>query len=356
MEKESSNAKVDLGFINNDQIQNSKILKCKYFVSKVGGKPLWLSFSNLLSSNQLTCQFCDHVLIFLLQIYAPVCDNPDAFHRTLFVWACVNPKCFKGFKVFRSQLKRDNPFYNYNPPNYDNEDDNSYDPKPQDFNLNTCKVCGIFSNQCCSKCKLAFYCGKEHQTFDWKEGKHKYVCKESNEDACLEIKSKPLLFPEYELLIDPEDQDNNDDSEAEEDNDKNEQKQQSFKWYLEKYKPQLQEENLDCYFDENAKDKTFNNFKKAIKGYEDQVIRYYLPDSVKNPEPLWISDQCKPNCIPVCQNCKSNRTLEFQIMPQLINYLNSNIDFGTLVVYTCSQRCTSEKTAYLEEFIWPQYI
>ncbi|KAJ8944949.1 hypothetical protein NQ318_013097 [Aromia moschata] len=40
---------------------------------------------------------------------------------------------------------------------------------------NTCSLCGISENLLrCSRCKVTFYCSKDHQKQDWK--KHKVVC------------------------------------------------------------------------------------------------------------------------------------------------------------------------------------
>lgn len=39
-----------------------------------------------------------------------------------------------------------------------------------------CKVCGISADLKCGGCKIAVYCGRDHQKFDWKSG-HKNQCK-----------------------------------------------------------------------------------------------------------------------------------------------------------------------------------
>jgi len=42
-------------------------------------------------------------------------------------------------------------------------------------NLRACHVCGVTINlRQCSKCRQVSYCGKEHQTKDWKT--HKKIC------------------------------------------------------------------------------------------------------------------------------------------------------------------------------------
>lgn len=79
----------------------------------------------------------------------------------------------------------------------------------------------------------------------------------------------------------------------------------------------------------------------------------------QNGEPLWVSDEGKPSKddIPRCK-CGSERVFEFQIMPQLLNYLHvdsleESADWGTLLVYTCAQSC-GDGSSYQTEYIWKQ--
>lgn len=75
-------------------------------------------------------------------------------------------------------------------------------------------------------------------------------------------------------------------------------------------------------------------------------------------EPLWVSEEegsvvDKVN-IPPCPHCKGPRVFEFQVMPQLLNYLEiDNVDWGTLAIYTCEKSCNLGP-AYKQEFIWKQ--
>ena len=163
---------VDLGFI--EKTEPSK-LTCQQFPSKVGGKPAWLSLSPLPSPNQLQCSKCSAECIFLLQVYAPVEEDENAFHRTVFVFLCKNPDCHhpnsqEPFVVVRSQLPRDNDFYSSEPPT-------PMTPAPTQGDK-LCVVCGISGPKCCAKCHSRSYCSKEHQTIDWKTG-HKKNCSES---------------------------------------------------------------------------------------------------------------------------------------------------------------------------------
>ena len=74
-----------------------------------------------------------------------------------------------------------------------------------------------------------------------------------------------------------------------------------------------------------------------------------------NPSPLWVSDINKAEQIDPCILCGKERTFEFQIMPQLLNYLNINnsvmdsIDWGTLVIFSCKLDCKTNSIQYSKE-------
>lgn len=89
-------------------------------------------------------------------------------------------------------------------------------------------------------------------------------------------------------------------------------------------------------FEETKQDKRFEKFKKTIELYEEQILRYE-----RHGKPVWISDyqvfdsSKVPNCV-----CSGRRTFEFQIMPQMLNYLgNYDLDWGVITVYTCENDC-----------------
>ncbi len=59
-------------------------------------------------------------MMFLLQIYVPIDNNPRAFHRILYVFTCTERKCFSKAQggqgatcVMRLQLPRKNDLYPY---------------------------------------------------------------------------------------------------------------------------------------------------------------------------------------------------------------------------------------------------
>lgn len=78
-------------------------------------------------------------------------------------------------------------------------------------------------------------------------------------------------------------------------------------------------------------------------------------------EPLWISSKgrLQASDVPNCERCGSGRRLEFQILPQLLNYLEldrvlgaEHFDFGTVCVYTCVKSCAIH--GYANEYIYHQ--
>ncbi|XP_073407958.1 programmed cell death protein 2 isoform X1 [Dendrobates tinctorius] len=279
------------------------------FPSKVGGRPAWLGEVGLPGLERLQCGVCMKPLAFLLQVYAPCTGS---FHRTIFLFICRDPLCHRAgesrcYKVFRNQLPRKNDTYSYGPP--------PDSPPPHGEHLTSfqlkcglslCRVCGCLGPKSCSRCHKVNYCDRLHQMMDWKV-QHKQLC-----GKVLESSMDDLKLNEEELLA------------------------------MAKH--------------ESEEDKAFRRFKKRISIEPEQVLRYS-----KGGEPLWISLQNVPveNDIINC-DCGAKRVFEFQVMPQLLNYLKvdslqQSIDWGVLAVYTCSANCNAE-THYVEEFLWKQDV
>ncbi|XP_039562946.1 programmed cell death protein 2 isoform X2 [Passer montanus] len=295
-------------------------LHSTYFPSKVGGRPAWLGEAGLPGPAALRCGQCQQPRAFLLQLYAPLPGRPDAFHRSLFVFACRSPACYRlagpsgPFRVFRSQLPRRNDTY---------------------------------PERCCGRCRRAAYCGPEHQALDWRRG-HRRSCGQH-------------AAGEYEILIEPEEPefpaDSTDDEQGAEDTSKDakEQEELGAAGPADEAFQSLDEETLEAMAKhETEEEKIFQMFKKQVAAEPEQIIRY-----CRGEGPLWVSGENRPEekDIPNCV-CGAKRIFEFQIMPQLLNHLQvdslgESIDWGTLVVYTCADSCGGG-TEYLEEFIWKQ--
>ena len=178
---------VELGFaeeIDTDDAIDRLRMSSTFFPSKIGGFPAWLNLQDLPDSSRVLCRICKKPMAFLLQIYAPM-PHDHSFHRSIFLFCCKDGKCHaknssECFLVLRNQLKRENPFYSFHPPpDVDEMRELSIESVSDEFRpkawSDLCDVCGCRGDKVCSKCHMAQYCGKEHQTVDWKSG-HKGIC------------------------------------------------------------------------------------------------------------------------------------------------------------------------------------
>ncbi|XP_037645826.1 programmed cell death protein 2 [Sebastes umbrosus] len=343
----SEQVEVVLGFL--EEAESWRLLSPQ-FPSKVGGKPAWLSQTGLPALTELVCEMCGLPMAFLLQVYAPISGQDRSFHRTLFLFCCKSQECYTSndsrcMKVSRSQLPRRNEFYPYDPPA---EDEPPSDPEPDQSVLSVsgvklCWVCGCPGNKACSRCHAVTYCGKHHQTLHWKHT-HKREC--GSQEASI-VSVSAFLFPESELVTEPEEEEEKKEAEAEE--------EEEGSVDCPSLADTLAETDLeDMAMHETEDNKVFQRFKKRIAPEPHQVLRYSRGGS-----PLWVSSQHIPSDqdIPPC-TCGAKRTFEFQVMPQLLNSLcvdstGASIDWGTLAVYACSASC-NHGDQYCPEFIWKQ--
>ena len=253
--------KVELGFV--EKAECPEELTSPYLPSKVGGKPAWLDPTRLPTAEQTACVVCGLPRTFLLQVYAPLESTPSAFHRTFFLFVCLNSSCHlrnsaRGFCVFRSQLRKENPFYkdesgdevegfsgdesagvglkvnDGGEPEMDGSttqaeskavdssaavadslghlglNEHSPNSVPKDVTEPTplCVVCGSAGPKKCSRCKTVQYCSRHHQTHDWKNG-HKLFCSDLASGKCQpqEVTHDPtrgVCLPEFLLVTEEE--------------------------------------------------------------------------------------------------------------------------------------------------------
>nr|XP_060609770.1 programmed cell death protein 2 [Anolis sagrei ordinatus] len=361
--------KVELGFAEEEAAEAWR-LRSEQFPCKAGGRPAWLGEAGLPGPEQLRCGSCGRPCAFLLQLYAPLGDQAQAFHRSLFLFACRSAACYGprappagagagaggGLKAFRNQLPRKNDTYSYDPP----PEEPPLEPLPS-VNLqlkcgaNLCRVCGCLGPKRCSKCHKAHYCSQDHQLLDWKAG-HKASCLQSGDQMDSVIPDHNFLFPEYEIVRELEEFDASMNEADKEDVGKKEDLISANNLY--ENSEHLDEKFLEAMAKhETQADKIFQKFKERISLEPEQIIRYCR--DVEGP--LWISEENIPQetDIPKC-SCGSKRVFEFQVMPQLLNYLKvdslgESIDWGTLAVYTCAENC-NQGNGYTEEFVWKQDI
>ncbi|NXJ74932.1 PDCD2 protein, partial [Trogon melanurus] len=268
--------------------------------------------------------------------------------------------------VFRNQLPRQNDTYPEEPPPEELPPEPLAAPPARlRSGATLCRVCGCLGPRTCGRCRRAAYCGPEHQELDWRWG-HREACRQltaGGDSADVIPEHNEFLFPEYEVLIEPEEPefpadgsvDTNDEQEAV-DTSKGRKEQEEVGATGSATFQSLDEETLEAMAKhETEEDKIFQTFKEQIAAEPEQIIRYCRGGK----GPVWVSgenipkEEDIPNCL-----CGAKRIFEFQIMPQLLNHLEvdslgESIDWGTLVVYTCADNC-GESSEYLEEFIWKQ--
>jgi len=103
---------------------------------------------------------------------------------------------------------------------------------------------------------------------------------------------------------------------------------------------------------EVSNDKSWDKFTKVLNKNPAQILRYGV-------NPVWYQNHSQMEAIdiPSCLYCNSSRTFEFQVMPTIIEILESisiSVDFGTIVCFTCSRSCQPTNTQYHKEYIIKQ--
>lgn len=352
---------VQLGFVSqstNELFGNP--MWDKWDGGKVGGKPSWLDPINLPLKNDLLCECCSSPMVFLLQIYCPLDDVEDAFHRSLYIFICKKKNCVDegSVRCFRCQLGRKNQIYPY-----DAQSSKEAGSKIAKLSPKLCAICGCRGPSTCSKCKNISYCSREHQARDWKD--HKLCCSipaasidTSNSGIPTKIidsslSQNQITFPEFDLSISAEIledlvkvdalnksvleatiwenataveiDDGLDDEEEKDDAD-------------------LTQTDYNAALGNEASDPVYTKFMERVRrGGSNQVLRYIRWDDIEGPLNLSSSDiKTNPsgsrdtitNGVGVgggsCVHCGADRKFEFQIMPQLLHFLR--VDRRTKIV------------------------
>lgn len=212
-----------------------------------------------------------------------------------------------------------------------------------------CIVCGCLAPKKCAKCKLASYCGRNHQKVHW-DAIHRDLCSNPDPHADL-IFTRKVMFPQYEIIFEEEIlPDRGELTEAELANVK-------FVGPDEMGIDVSEIENLNEVEDAEDVDLVFDEFQKRMQGNSGQCVRYE-----RCGEPLWVSALGQVENVPTCEHCGARRVFEFQVLPQALHFLSvdgwdgprmCSMDWGTLVIYTCSDSCTVDM-GYANEFVWFQ--
>jgi len=327
-----------------------------HFPCKVGGKPAWLDPVDVPTATQLKCLYTREPLDFLMQIYAPVDDQPSAFHRSIFVFVSPHGGDLHrpgAVRAFRSQLPRDNAFYPDEP----------------------ARVGGPVQEL--SDAQQARYDARNDRWAD------------RPTDVGSVVRA-PKTFPERELVVEPETLDDDAASGSASDGDGDgdgdgvvsptadvptelrETRQRDARAVpaalLGKGSDVSARELRELEKMQDKDQVQLSRFHLRLRRSDPtQVIRYCFEAGA---DALWPSVTRAPprdeKTVPPCPRCAAPRAFEFQVLPQVINHLDvdselaSAVDFGTMAVYTCSKSCSPPEegaagegvsAAYAEEIV-----
>eukprot|EP00842_Homolaphlyctis_polyrhiza_P000176 jgi/Hompol1/1159/HPOL_004473-RA len=289
-----------------------------------------------------------------LPLYTPEDAIANAFHRVVYLFCCKNGPCHSQsqsqcFKVFRTQFPEENPVYNVDGELLKETSKEQY-----------CCLCGLKGSLRCSGCKSRRYCSKEHATLDWNLGNHKTLCSATSQQSAIDPASSDLsrtaaTFPEFELESEDEPKET---VAALPDAGKIEATINTLG-----LEDPTEEEVLEDDTTVDVDD-AFLKFQRRIARMPEQVIRYarVANDADRRGlEPLLVSDLVfAPEGVPACPYCHAERSFEFQVMPQLLSSLGLNasdrdsLDWGTVLVFTCSADCQPSGVQYMEDAVFAQ--
>ncbi|CAN7998920.1 unnamed protein product [Ixodes hexagonus] len=356
-------------------------------INKVGGTPDWTSTA-LKSTPDLKCGLCGKQRLLLVQVYSPL-DRTDWYHRTLYIFCCVSPSCWNRqerqvFIVIRSQETCDGSDatnlmqvkQTVSSDWLDSQDDWGTDPgfaspstqagegKDLAESLQDLVVSTVDSDlrdfvdadMDCAEVQ------PEATGVDAVKTAGELRHSELERRAELQALSAVSAFRSYYVSVVEEDRISQEDSTAD----------SHIKELLQNYelddgcasKTISRGQGSSSYAQENYEkasishgDQTFYKFHKRLQCCPEQLIRFCW-----DGKPLFISQPPASWVVPKCANCGAHRCFELQVMPALIPTLEIDgaqfkgcpVEFGTIIVYSCSASCWNAQNTWLEEVAFVQ--
>ena len=329
----SSNYKndpVQLGFAENPRKGDFDL---KNFPSKIGGLPVWLMpLSKNIPESFFTCS-CGEDLSFLLQLYSPLEDKPNSFHRMLYIFFCQ--KCWRKkdlVKVLRINLPEESSYYNGEEildinKIINDELTKKINEKLKKFTLDEYFISTAQEKEEASKIYLDFYSNAEEKSINSSDSSYNKQDIEEDEIVFNNVKEEK----EYDNMVQNYLKENPGENinKVEEESD--------------------DEKENDKMIDSSNNDIILNIFTRVTNYDKKQIIRFYR----NNFYPLWFTqEKMLTTKNTKCTNCGGDVVFEFQIMPYLF-LIEPKIafnDIGTIVIYTCKNCCDSKiEGGFVEE-------
>ena len=309
-------SQIQLAFIKegpNDEIPRI-LADINLIPNKVGGQPIWLDFLNPLLP--LNCDNCTSECELLLQLYCPNDDYENAYHRMIYLFCCKGPNCQSPITVLRSQLSVENDCYDES--GQLKECCQLINDELIDTDVKYCRICACKANNnfdskdghYCTQDHLELYSAKVTKVFKTNYGLQEFILFTEEEPSKETALESPLE------LLEPEEGDDD---------------------------LIMERETV------TGVDKQFLKFQKRIELAPTQILRYNWIDKDTECEgPLFVAE-VEEFEVPDCE-CGAPRKFEFQIMPQLLNYIGDRVDWGTILIYTCSVECSMGNGGYAKEY------
>ena len=329
----SSNYKndpVQLGFAENPRKGDFDL---KNFPSKIGGLPVWLMpLSKNIPESFFTCS-CGEDLSFLLQLYSPLEDKTNSFHRMLYIFFCQ--KCWRKkdlVKVLRINLPEESSYYNGEEildinKIINDELTKKINEKLKKFTLEEYFISTAQEKKEASKIYLDFYSKAEEKSINSSDSSYNKQDIEEDEIVFNNVKEEK----EYDNMVQNYLKENPGENinKVEEESD--------------------DEKENDKMIDSSNNDIILNIFTRVTNYDKKQIIRFYR----NNFYPLWFTqEKMLTTKNTKCTNCGGDVVFEFQIMPYLF-LIEPKIafnDIGTIVIYTCKNCCDSKiEGGFVEE-------
>ena len=122
--EEKKEETVELGFavsfedVKDEEVRAGRERWKIWHSGKVGGRPAWLNGEMLPKPESLACLHCKEPLVFLTQVYAPIDEFAQSYHRVIYVFCCRRAACLRretggrgAVRALRCQLPKVNSIY-----------------------------------------------------------------------------------------------------------------------------------------------------------------------------------------------------------------------------------------------------
>ncbi|XP_072029783.1 programmed cell death protein 2-like isoform X2 [Amphiura filiformis] len=324
------------------------------------------------------CNLCGQALILITQIYCPL--EKREFHRTLYVFGCVNKSCWNkqlSWTILRSQIPTRQPY----------ELQSNTKTQPEPVTMATDEWCDdaddwgiddggddawsvptddMIPDERTAKAKCSNESDIESAELSQRimginlqsNSNHKKELNKHGEKH-QQAESELLKFQSYFVNVFDESESYDTEITAHE--------QKLIKEYEKREGVNFREwqhgsdgatggkrGGAESYEKADVKhgDKYFHKFSKKLALCPEQCIRYSL-----NGSPLFLTSPNQSNLsIPCCDHCGASRIFELQLMPGMVSLLkvshdaDISIEFGVVLVYTCRDSCWGSSRHYLPEY------